>query len=70
MNKTPGDGPGVSVQRGSEPEHPTTTRRNRNVLSLADARRRKEERERSMKPAKLVRESLAAFDPKPPRPAA
>ena len=72
MNKTPGDGPGVSVH-GSELEDPTTTRNNRKVLSLADARRRKAERERQAQPSKLVRDAFAAFQPKdgdPPKGAA
>ena len=72
MNKTPGGGPGV-LDHGGDHETPTTTRNNRKVLSLADARRRKAERERQAQPSKLARDAFAAFLPKdgdPPKGAA
>lgn len=43
MDKDPGLGPGSPVQLGGEPDPLTTTPKNRNVLSLADARRRREQ---------------------------
>ena len=70
MKRRPDGGGAVHCGEQSDP---TTTRENRKVLSLADARRRKAERERQAQPSKLVRDAFAAFQPKdgdPPKGAA
>jgi hypothetical protein len=68
-DKTPPGKGGVLVHSG-EPDPSTTAPKNRNVLSLEDARRRKAERERANQPSKLVRDAFAAFedDPRDPPP--